>query len=79
MDSVPPDQSNGMQYFQPPPPLVNPPPQIFGTYADGSPIQPSLAGPMFGDDDILIGADSHDHGDAKRRRIARVRALEMAA
>ncbi|KAF9636897.1 hypothetical protein BFW01_g7793 [Lasiodiplodia theobromae] len=56
------------------PPLVNPPPQIFGSYsADGSPIQPQLPANMF-DDPLMMGSqDGGDEGqgDPKRRRIAR--------
>ena len=53
--------------------LMNQPPQIFGGYnSDGSPIPPALPGPMFGD---LNDGDGDDSNDAKRRRIARVRAL----
>jgi hypothetical protein len=53
------------------PPLMNPPPQIFGAYsADGLPIPanlPDLAGPLFGDGTLL-----DESNEAKRRRIARV-------
>lgn len=58
------------------PPLVNQPPQIFGTYsADGSPVQPQLSANLF-DDAMGMGVqDGGDEGqgDPKRRRIARVR------
>lgn len=50
------------------PPLMNPPPQIFGAYtADGLPALPDLTGPLFGDGTLL-----DESNDAKRRRIARV-------
>ncbi|KAF4307764.1 hypothetical protein GTA08_BOTSDO03406 [Botryosphaeria dothidea] len=56
------------------PPLVNQPPQIFGTYsADGSPVQPQLSANLF-DDAMGMGVqDGGDEGqgDPKRRRIAR--------
>jgi hypothetical protein len=56
------------------PPLMNPPPQIFGAYsADGMPIPPTLSdvgGPMFAD-----GALLDESNEAKRRRIARVEYL----
>ena len=53
------------------PPILNPPPQIFGAYnADGLPISalPDLNGPIFGDGTLL-----DESNEAKRRRIARVR------
>jgi hypothetical protein len=47
------------------PPLMNPPPRIFGAYsADGL---PDMSEPIFGDDTPL-----DDSNEAKRRRIARV-------
>lgn len=53
------------------PPLMNPPPQIFGPYtADGLSISstlPDLTAPIFGDGTLLDEAN-----EAKRRRIARV-------
>lgn len=52
------------------PPLMNPPPQIFGAYdAAGLPITsiPDLTGPLFGDGTLL-----DESNEAKRRRIARV-------
>lgn len=53
------------------PPMSNPPPQIFGARnADGSPVAPSLPGPMFTDEQLSGNMD--DNNDAKRRRIARV-------
>ncbi|OMP87101.1 putative transcriptional regulatory protein [Diplodia seriata] len=56
------------------PALVNPPPQIFGSYsADGSPIQPQLPANMF-DDAMMMGSQDggeEGQGDPKRRRIAR--------
>ncbi|TKA38030.1 hypothetical protein B0A49_13957, partial [Cryomyces minteri] len=56
-----------------PPPLTNPPPQIFGSLsANGSPLQPSLPANMFADDPNASGGDEHDQNDPKRRRIARV-------
>ena len=57
-------------FYAPGPPLMNPPPRIFGNmHPNGSPIPPSLAGPLFAADDL---DDVHDQGDPKRRRIARV-------
>jgi hypothetical protein len=54
------------------PPLMNPPPQIFGAYtADGMPMPstlPDMSGPLFGDGTLL-----DESNEAKRRRIARVR------
>jgi hypothetical protein len=62
--------SNG--FYHAAPPLMNQPPRIFGNLnANGSPIPPSMNGAMFGQEDL---DDGHDQGDAKRRRIARVRA-----
>jgi hypothetical protein len=53
------------------PPMMNPPPQIFGAYsADGLPMAaslPDLGGPMFTDGTLL-----DESSEAKRRRIARV-------
>ncbi|KAH6686368.1 fungal-specific transcription factor domain-containing protein [Plectosphaerella plurivora] len=52
------------------PPMMNPPPQIFGGYApDGMQMQlpPELAAQMFGDPATLLD----DTNEAKRRRIAR--------
>lgn len=50
------------------PPMMNPPPQIFGGGAfDPSQLPP---GSIFAHDDM---DDHNDGGDAKRRRIARVR------
>ena len=53
------------------PPLMNPPPQIFGAYtADGLPMAANLAdmsGSIFGDGTLL-----DESNEAKRRRIARV-------
>jgi hypothetical protein len=64
--------NNGFQ--MPPisaPPMMNPPPQIFGAYsADGLPMPanlPDLTGPMFTDGTLL-----DESNEAKRRRIARV-------
>ena len=62
-------------FRQPPvlaPPLMNPPPQIFGAYdADGLPLPadlPDMTAPMFTDGMLL-----DESNEAKRRRIARVR------
>ena len=55
--------------FDLPPHLMSQPPQIFGGYnADGSPVQPAMAGSMFGDSQEQ---GSNDENDPKRRRIAR--------
>lgn len=51
--------------------VVNQPPQIFGAYnPDGSPITPSLPGPVFPEDHL--SGNMEESNDAKRRRIARV-------
>ncbi|KAF2648661.1 fungal-specific transcription factor domain-containing protein [Lophiostoma macrostomum CBS 122681] len=51
------------------PPLMNPPPRIFGNLnANGSPIPANLSAQMFSQDDF---DDGQDQGDPKRRRIAR--------
>ncbi|PGH15092.1 hypothetical protein AJ79_02618 [Helicocarpus griseus UAMH5409] len=51
--------------------VVNQPPQIFGAYnPDGSPVTPSLPGPVF-TEDHLTGGNMEESNDAKRRRIAR--------
>ncbi len=59
------------------PPLLNPPPQIFGGYShDGMPMShlpPELAAQMFPDHTTLLD----DANEAKRRRIARVRLDEL--
>ncbi|TVY15369.1 Fusaridione A cluster transcription factor fsdR [Lachnellula arida] len=65
------DNSNGYQIPQiPVPPLMNPPPQIFGSYsADGLPMPSNmvdLSQPLFGDGTLL-----DESNEAKRRRIAR--------
>ena len=53
------------------PPLLNPPPQIFGG-SDESPTDPNFsAGPFFAED---LGGAMDESNEAKRRRIARVRA-----
>jgi len=61
---------NGFQLPQAPP-LMNPPPQIFGNYGlDGSPMAanlPDMTGPMFTDGTLL-----DESNEAKRKRIARV-------
>ncbi|OJD19708.1 hypothetical protein AJ78_00331 [Emergomyces pasteurianus Ep9510] len=50
--------------------VVNQPPQIFGAYnTDGSPITPSLQGPVFSEDQLT--GNMEESNDAKRRRIAR--------
>lgn len=65
MEAADPAQHHGA------PPLVNPPPQIFGAFtANGSPIAPSLPGPVFTDDEGSQGIE--ESNEAKRRRIARV-------
>ncbi|KAK2767420.1 hypothetical protein FQN54_003576 [Arachnomyces sp. PD_36] len=52
------------------PMTMNQPPQIFGAYnPDGSPIPPSLPGPIFSDDNAAGNAE--ENNDVKRRRIAR--------
>ncbi|KAI9703601.1 MAG: hypothetical protein M1836_007371 [Candelina mexicana] len=68
MDAGEPTQENGLPG---PPPLVNPPPQIFGGLtANGSPIAASLPGPIFTEDEGSLGIE--ESNEAKRRRIARV-------
>ena len=64
------DPRHDMNGFQMPnmqvPPLMNPPPQIFGSYAhDGMGLD--LSQPLFGDGTLL-----DESNEAKRRRIARV-------
>ena len=50
------------------PPLMNPPPQLFGAYnTDGLPLAVDLSDMSFGDGSLL-----DDSNEAKRRRIARV-------
>ena len=70
MDSYNPSQEE--QSFDIPP-LVNPPPQVFGAYALGSPLAGSFTGNFFQDDQV--GGNTEESNDAKRRRIARVRML----
>jgi len=65
------DQHHSNHGFNmPPPPLMNPPPQIFGAYDNnGMPMPaslPDLPGPMFTDGTLL-----DESNEAKRRRIAR--------
>ena len=50
------------------PPIINPPPQIFGDYGSDSPVQ--FSGNYFPENDAQSGMD--DSNDPKRRRIARV-------
>ncbi|KAH6845593.1 fungal-specific transcription factor domain-containing protein [Chaetomium sp. MPI-CAGE-AT-0009] len=62
---------SGFQMPIPPPPLMNPPPQIFGGYNEHGMPMPQLppdlmAAQMFGDHGLL-----EDTNEAKRRRIAR--------
>lgn len=60
--------------FYAPPNLVNQPPQIFGNFAaNGSQMSGSLPDAMFVEDNTPGLDDAIDHGDPKRRRIARVR------
>lgn len=56
------------------PPLVNPPPQVFGSYAPGSPSGAAYSGAFFGGED-QNGGNLDESNDAKRRRIARVATL----
>ncbi|APA07846.1 hypothetical protein sscle_03g026160 [Sclerotinia sclerotiorum 1980 UF-70] len=69
MDSMPHDNNSFVPQISAPP-LMNPPPQIFGAYnAEGLPISskiPDLTGPLFGDGTLL-----DESNEAKRRRIAR--------
>ena len=67
------DQANDANYNGAPP-IMNPPPQIFGGFgADGSPISSSLQPGMFSDEQLFGNGDElGGPGDAKRRRIARV-------
>lgn len=60
--------------FYAPPDLVNQPPQIFDNFAaNGLQTSGSLPDTMFVEDNTPGMDDSIDHGDPKRRRIARVR------
>ena len=52
------------------PPLMNPPPQVFGAYAPGSPLGANFSESFFPDDQN--GGSLEETNDAKRRRIARV-------
>jgi hypothetical protein len=66
MDSYQPQHDNNSFTV---PPLMNPPPQIFGGN-DGSPTDPDFnAAPYFAED---LGGAMDESNDAKRRRIARV-------
>jgi hypothetical protein len=67
------DPSNGIHYFGASP-LANAPRRVFGSFsADGSPVpQHAIPGGIFTDDLSGYGMDDGDHGDPKRRRIARV-------
>jgi hypothetical protein len=59
------------------PPLMNPPPQIFGAYTThGLPNMdlPDLSQPIFGDGSLM-----DESIEAKRRRIARVGVVEFTA
>jgi hypothetical protein len=71
MDTLHNHDNNGFAMPQiPPPPLMNPPPQIFGAYsADGLPMpnMNEMSQPIFGDGTLL-----DESNEAKRRRIARV-------
>jgi len=72
MDTSPNSQNGGQSFYTQPPPLSNPPPRIFGNIsASGSPIPPTLPGPIFTNDDGSVENDG-EQGDPKRRRIARV-------
>jgi hypothetical protein len=51
------------------PPIMNPPPQIFGGYGPSSPLSASFTGNFLMDDPNGLAEDSND---PKRRRIARV-------
>ena len=53
------------------PPLVNLPPQVFGSYAPGSPSGAAYSGALFEGED-QNGGNLDESNDAKRRRIARV-------
>lgn len=65
------DPSSNGGFYHNPPQLMNPPPRIFGNLSNnGSPLPVNMAAPMFTQDEM---DDGHDQGDAKRRRIARVR------
>lgn len=72
MDTSPNSQNGGQSFYTQPPPLSNPPPRIFGNIStSGSPIPPTLPGPIFTNDDGSVENDG-EQGDPKRRRIARV-------
>jgi len=79
MDTLHNHDSNGFPMPQiPPPPLMNPPPQIFGAYsADGLPMPANMndmSQPLFGDGTLL-----DESNEAKRRRIARVGPLYLVS
>lgn len=70
MDTLGGGDADGMGFEMPM--VINQPPRIFGAYnPDGSPIPPSLPGPLFSDSQ-MAGGNLDDSNDAKRRRIARV-------
>ena len=52
------------------PPLINPPPQLFGPYASGSPTNAIFPRDYFGEEQN--GGTVEESNEAKRRRIARV-------
>ncbi|KAL9115555.1 MAG: hypothetical protein Q9187_007291 [Circinaria calcarea] len=52
------------------PPLMNPPPQVFGSLTPGSPSAATYSGAFFGGED-QNGGNLDESNDAKRRRIAR--------
>jgi hypothetical protein len=77
LNPPPPDAPNPMNYYSPSP-LANQPRRIFGSFGDGSPIPANAVPPGLFADDVLgfdVG-EMGEHGDPKRRRIARVRPLQ---
>lgn len=71
--SISADQSMMLEGVQ----ILHTPPQVFGAYAaDGSPIPPTLSGPIFKPEHLgLLGEESPN--EAKRRRISKVRQVSI--
>ena len=74
MDSYQPTQNAESSFAVPP--IVNPPPQVFGNYSQVSPLSTSYQNNYFTDDQGGLHAD--ESNDAKRRRIARVYMVHLS-